>query len=228
MKFKQIIAGTSAIALSLSMTSVAFADQTITSDVNLEVEVQSTLQLDCYDKSTATGDTVIALTGAAGLGIVAAGVPAVGEAQCTVITNDQDGFFLRLHNTSATGNVLKHVEGYQIPDKTAYDQTNIQTAAWTGTGLGFSMTEFPNKGGSTINTNVWTDTNGACTTGVNANKFSGIPDSAQTVMAYSDYVSGTSTVDTCFKVDVLPTQQSGFYTGQVTYTATTDAKSYGA
>jgi len=243
MQMKKIIAGTGAIALSLSMTSVAFA-ATGSNTINLEVEVQDTLVFECYDKDGGTGDTTVTLGTAASPGNVTAGTPAVGESVCNVTTNDDKGYYLTVVNddTLGSGDVLTHVmpdsSNISIDDDagglTAWDWTNT-VATGTGstkvdgntyTGLGFSVTTIPAS--ETANNALNADWNafGSCPeTDAGSNDFAAFPDAAEAIAGVVTYQSGITTTEVCYRVDVPSTQQSGAYSGSVTYTATTDASS---
>jgi len=205
-------------------------------EIDINVEVQETLSLDCYDKEGTSGDHDVTLGTS---GIVTAGTPVTGESTCNVTTNDDQGYYLTVINSStngSTGNVLEHQDPntpatwYSIDDITAWDDTTIggQTGltSWTNgttTGLGFSVISFP-EASLTNNDfeNTWVD--GTC--GEASNQYAGIPDTAQAISAVTSYQETSTSTDICYKVDVPPSQQSGVYAGQVTYTATTDASSY--
>ncbi len=242
MKLNKIIAGTSALALSLSMTSVAFA-ATDSETNNLQVEVQDALTFECHDLAGSAGDLDV------DLGTVTAGTPEMGGSRCTATTNDDSGYYLTIVNASThgTGDVLEHEDPnnagtwYSISDVTAWADNTIGgttgTSTWTDgttTGLGFTIENFPDDtySNSSFAGSEWgTNTNTAspntnCDTGVGDNRFAGVPDSAQTIAAVTQYESGQTVTDVCYKVDVPTTQQSGTYTGSVTYTATTDASAY--
>lgn len=162
MQMKKIVAGTSAIALSLSMTSFALA-ATDNQSINLEVEVVDTLSMDCYDYGQSTGDTTVTLSDSTtGTGLVTAGVPSVGASTCDVTTNDDQGYYLTIERTTedvtwgdGDGNVETGENGdgqyagatavlihedvniddtwYQIPDLTAYSYTALTPAGTTWT-----------------------------------------------------------------------------------------------
>ncbi|PID52319.1 MAG: hypothetical protein CR972_02480 [Candidatus Moraniibacteriota bacterium] len=247
MQMKKIIAGTSAIALSLSMTSFALA-ATDSETINLEVTVQDTLSMDCFD--IADNDGTVTLGGAAGAGIVSAGSPAIGQSRCSVTTNDQNGYYLTIVNSTTdeagTTDVLQH----QLPDTSwvsidddvagalqpyEYDLVGgnvwgatAQNWASTITGLGFTVTAVPDTTNASAADDLWADGGlSTCTTAAtDSGKFFAVPDTAQTITAVPVYLSGTTHTDVCYKVDVPTTQQSGDYAGQVTYTATTSAAAY--
>ncbi len=261
MQIKKIVAGTSAVALSLSFSSVAWALDT-SDTINLEVDVEDTLSMDCFELGQATSDTSIALSDTTtGAGTVVAGTPSVGASTCEVTTNAAQGYYLTIEKTTenvtwaddggqgsgvTTGNtVLTHEDPsndgvwFNIPDKAPYTY-QAGTAAgstWSGTGLGFSVVNFPDTTLSNNDfENVWVEGtigNDACldgsavTGGATDNAlYTGVPDAAQTIAAVPEYTSGTTTTNVCYKVDVAPTQQSGEYAGQVTFTAVTDASAY--
>ncbi len=258
MQMKKIIAGTSALALSLSMTSVAFAQNaTDNQAINLEVEVVDTLSMDCFDVAQGTGFTTVVLGTTGDPGMVTAGVPAVGKSRCQVVTNDDEGYYLTIEKTTegvtwadaggvGTGTtnqttVLTHedvnIDGtwYDIADKAAWNYGVTTPALWSGTGLGFSVVAFPD---ATLANNdfsgTWVTTAGAgeglCLDGEATDDdvavYAGVPDAAEAIAAVPEYTAGTTTTDVCYKVDVPPTQESGVYGGQVTFTATADASDY--
>ncbi len=201
--------------------------------IDINVEVQDTLSLDCYDKEGSSGDHDV------NLGIVTAGTPITAESTCNVTTNDDQGYYLTVINSStdgSTGNVLEHQDPntpatwYSIDDLSPWVDTTIggQTGltTWTNgttTGLGFSVTSFPE---ALLDNNEFENTWVEGTCGEASNMYAGIPDTAQAISAVTSYQETSSITNICYKVDVLPSQQSGVYTGQVTYTATTDASSY--
>ena len=181
---KKIIAGTSAIALSLSMTSVAFAAGD-TGNIQLEVEVMDTLSMDCYDSADTVApfdDTTVTLTNSsAGAGMVVAGAPAVGKSKCVVTTNDDNGYHLAIDNTSNTythvapsgtgistaTTVLSHenpnVDGewYDLPDlnntwTVASEEGNA--SVWNSRkGLGFSVIDYPEDDAGDLLNNTLAD-----------------------------------------------------------------------
>jgi len=217
-------------------TYIVNGDGTISGaeDIDINVQVQATLSLDCYDKAGATGDHDV------NLGNVTAGTPVTASSTCNVTTNDDKGYYLSLLNSStqgATGDVLEHQDPnnsswYSIDDYTKiWDDTTIGgttgTDLWaTSTGLGFSVEAFPdtNLSNNTFSGTEWGT--GIC--GATTMRFAGVPATGtpQTISAVTQYASSTTTTDTCYIVDVPSSQPSGVYTGQVTYTATSDASSY--
>ena len=201
--------------------------------ININTEVQDTLTLDCHDTQGTTGDYTVTLGTTTDPGKVTPGSPATGQSTCTVTTNDDQGYYLTLiDDNAATNTVLTHTDPhtgsiYEIQDLTQFPATTTWTTPTTK-GLGFSVISFPD-GDMTNNQfdGTWTET-GTCPEGNNpdTNTYAGIPDTAETISAVTQYESLSTTTNICYKVDVPASQASGQYTGSVTYTATSDASSY--
>lgn len=206
--------------------------------VNINVEVQETLSLDCYDKNFGSGDTVVALGTTGYEGIVIAGTPAVGESVCDVTTNADQGYYLTIVDDNGPGvATLTHEDPhdagviYEIDDLTQWNESVMATEHWVAShtkGLGFSVVNFPET--NTINNSfdgAWTVTE-QCPEGADPdlNDYAGVPDIAQAISAVTAYQSNTTTTDICYKVDVPASQPSGQYAGSITFTATSDASGY--
>ena len=201
--------------------------------ININTEVQDTLTLDCFDTASGTGDHTVTLGTVADPGKVTAGTPATGQSTCTVTTNDDQGYYLTIIDDNAAANtVLTHTDPntaaiYEIADLSQFPATTTWSAPTTK-GLGFSVINFPDED-LTNNTldGTWTET-GTCPEGsvADTNTYAGIPDTAETIAAVTQYESLSTTTNICYKVDVPSSQASGQYTGSVTYTATSDASSY--
>jgi uncharacterized protein (TIGR02145 family) len=209
--------------------------QTGDAPMNINVEVQDTLSMDCFDPSD--NNTTVQIGTTTNPGTVTAGTPAIGQSQCTVTTNDDQGYYLTIQdNNQATHTTLTHTDPntgtiYEISDLTQYNETTPVTENWTAPttkGLGFSITQFPQTDTShnTLGT-IWTNTN-QCPEGTNpdTNDYAGIPDTPQAISAVTAYQATATTTQVCYKVDVPPSQPSGQYTGEVTFTATSDASGY--
>ncbi|MEA1936656.1 MAG: hypothetical protein U9N04_00915 [Patescibacteria group bacterium] len=200
MQIKKIIAGTSVIALSLSMTSVALA-ATDSDGVNLSVIVAENMTLDCGADVDIDGG-----------GSLTAGTPESNSTTCTITTNDEDGYDLSVVNDFASGTVLRNSNGsgsdWEIAD---YAGTIATPTTWTGTGLGFSVFAAPDK-------EVKWGTGTTCHAAGNA--YAAFPDSDTVITNVADYSNSETTIDICYRVDVPSTQASGEYAGSVTYTAT--------
>jgi hypothetical protein len=217
-------------------TYIVNGDGTISGldDLNLNVEVNATLSMDCYDKDGSTGDYDVILGTVANPGIVIAGTPAVGESTCIVTTNDTQGYYLSMINDNGASNTtLVHSNNTdEIPDLTQFDQTTKVTESWnapTTKGLGFSVIQFP-QADTTNNTfdGIWTTSGNLCEEGITSDDadYAGVPQTDQAIAAHTAYNSTSTTTDVCYKVDVSPSQPSGVYTGSVTYTATSDASGF--
>jgi hypothetical protein len=217
-------------------TYIVNGDGTISGldDLNLNVEVNATLSMDCYDKDGVTGDYDVILGTTSNPGLVTAGTPAVGQSTCIVTTNDTQGYYLSIINDNGISNTtLVHSNNTdEIPDLTQFNESTKVTENWnapTTKGLGFSVIQFP-QADTTNNTfnNVWTTSGNLCEEGTTSDdaQYAGVPQTAQAVAAHTAYNSTSSTTDVCYKVDVSPSQPSGIYTGSVTYTATSDASGF--
>ena len=201
--------------------------------IDINVEVQDTLTLDCHDTQGTTGDYTVTLGTTTDQGKVTSGSPAVGQSTCTVTTNDDQGYYLTLVDDNAAASaVLTHDDPntsttYEIQDLTQFPATTTWNAPTTK-GLGFSVITFPDTqtDNNTVDDN-WTNTS-QCPEGTNpdTNDYAGIPDTPQTISAVTQYEANHTTTNICYKVDVPASQASGQYTGSVTYTATSDASSY--
>jgi hypothetical protein len=204
--------------------------------LNLNVEVQSTLSMDCYESTQGSGTYDVFLGTTSHPGTITAGTPAIGQSTCTVTTNDTEGYYLTLEDNNPTTTTLTHTDPntatiYEIQDLSPFNEATKLTENWTSPttkGLGFSVITFPDTNLTNNQfTGVWTET-GVCPEGSTAdsNDYAGIPQSPQTIAAVTQYESLTTTTNICYKVDVPPSQPSGIYQGSVTYTATSDASSY--
>jgi hypothetical protein len=223
-------------------------------EIDINVEVQDTLSMDCYDKAGVTGDFDVSIGTVANPGYVTAGIPAVGQSTCNVTTNDDQGYYLQIENSTNGGDaqggiedVLRHEDpnnpgtwyGIEESGLTKWDwneagpsgSTTIDWDTTNPTGLGFSIMNIPenDETHNALNDSWTTDiSGGTCPEGTasDTNIYAGIPNTAETITAVTAYNANSTVTDICYKVDVPPTQQSGIYTGQVTYTATSDASSY--
>jgi len=210
MKINKIIAGTSAIALSFSITGMVLA-ATDSEDTQLQVNIQDTINLVC-DGGDTTTETV-------DLGVLTAGAPVTGSTTCEVTTNAQAGYVLEVEqdgNSGATTMDNDNDDTIDIADKTAWDQTAANAAAYSGTGLGFGVLS------STATKNdTWWGTAAACTDA--AQLYAGFPMNGagnNNIMEHSAYSATSTETVICYQLDVPATQESGVYHGTITYTAT--------
>ncbi len=200
---KKIIAGVSALALSLSMTSVAFA-ATANTQQSISATVQENLTLSCAAVDIDGGTT----------NLVADGSTIVSNTTyCLVTTNDTDGYHLQIREDTP----LTHTDGDTIADKTAWNGSNA--TAYSPTGLAFRVS---NNDTGAMNTTAW-GTNTTCTANDTNELFAGLPNTLTDILEEDDYNAGSSNTTICYAVSVPSTQKSGEYTGQVTYSVTTGA-----
>jgi len=203
---KKIIAGTSAIALSLSMTSVALA-AVDTDGVNISATVAENLTLACDASVDVDGGTAI----------VADGGTTVEQntTTCVVTTNDADGYHLQIRETTQ----LTHTDATTtIANKTAWNGSNA--AAYTGTGLGFRVS---NNDTGAMDTVAWGNVTTCTGNDGSTELYAGLPSSLVDILEEDDYNAGDSTTTICYALGVPSTQKSGEYTGAVEYSVTTGA-----
>lgn len=137
------------------------------------------------------------------LGTVTAGTPNTASTTATVTTDSWGGYDLLIsENHSLTHNVDGTTT---IAD---YAGTIASPTAWTGTGLGFTVTS-----GTDVEAKWGT---------APTNNYAGIPTS-DTLFHEKDNYTGGGGDDTVmeYKIDVPTTQKSGVYSNTVTYTAMT-------
>ncbi|MDD5397351.1 MAG: hypothetical protein PHW24_04860 [Candidatus Moranbacteria bacterium] len=158
-----------------------------------------------------------------------AGTPQSVQATCTVTTNGQNGFNLKVNKTTVGNDAtktLKHSDGTTWITDTgsglaAFDGTTATPVLWgTAKGLGFrvgvvSTTPNANSLNPPAGYAMWGN-DGATA------EYAAFPVTAQTIYNYASYASAASTISIEYKLDVPTTQKSGAYTGTVQYTATTN------
>ena len=175
-----------------------------TDSVTLTTTVAEVISLDC-------GADV-------NFGTLTPATPVTGSSTCTVTTNANGGYNLKVKRDNSDY-TMKHsafgTNGAYITDKTAWDPTGSGNAAvWGTTGLGFTLYSST----ATKSTTWW----GAGTTETDAaNKYAGMPLAYANVMIHTAYSSGSTTNSIGYKLDVPTTQRSGVYSGSVTYQVTT-------
>ncbi|MDD5397237.1 MAG: hypothetical protein PHW24_04235 [Candidatus Moranbacteria bacterium] len=158
-----------------------------------------------------------------------AGTPQSVQATCTVTTNGQNGFNLKVNKTTAGNDAtktLKHSDGTTwITDTgsglTAFDGTTATPVTWgTSKGLGFRVgvvSTTPNANSLNLPAGYAMWGNDGATA-----EYAAFPVTAQTIYNYASYAAAASTISIEYKLDVPTTQKSGAYTGTVQYTATTN------
>ncbi|MDD5397352.1 MAG: hypothetical protein PHW24_04865 [Candidatus Moranbacteria bacterium] len=183
----------------------AFADN---KPVTITATILETLTLACNNASISN---------------LTAGTPQSAQATCTVTTNGQNGFNLKVHKTTASSTAtttMVHSDNTTwITDGLTGYSAGVSSVWTAGTtkGLGFRVRSVA---GGTTNANTNTDW-GADETALNA-KYAAFPVADQTIYNYASYFASASAVNIDYKLDVPTTQKSGAYTGTVQYTATTN------
>lgn len=206
MRINKIIAGTSIIALSLSMTSVAFAATTAVSQ-DTGATIAENLTLAC--------DATIDIDG--GTAIVADGGTTVEEntTTCVVTTNDADGYHLQIREVTQ----LAHdIDGDLIANKAAWTPGSPNAAAYSGTGLGFRVS---NNDTGAMNTTWWGNATTCTGNDAAVELYAGLPTALADILEENDYNSGSSTTTICYALGVPSTQKTGEYSGTVEYSVTT-------
>lgn len=193
--------GVSLVASFLLFQAIEIKSATDTEQVTLTVTVAQTISLD-VDSATASFS---ALT---------PGTPVSASTVCTVTTNAESGYDLAVKRDDADTTMDKTTEAStNITDKTAWNRSVPNAAAYSGTGLAFGV--FAST--ATKNTTWW----GTGTTCHDANSlYAGFPVSYTNIMEHASYSSSSTTTSVCYRLDVPSTQKSGAYSGTITYQAT--------
>ena len=134
----------------------------------------------------------------------------VGGTVASVATSASNGYTLSLSDGSGTNSAMVHTDTTTyIAD---YAGTITTPTTWTGTGVGISL-----FAADTTKEAKW----GTGTTYNDANnKYAGVPANATVAHTVATYSEGADTSTWAFKVDVLNSQKTGTYSGDVTFTAT--------
>jgi hypothetical protein len=173
---------------------------TDTEQVTLTTTVAETISLSC--------------TTPVALGTLTPGTPVYNSNVCTTTTNANGGYNLAVKRDDSDTTMDQIANStYNITDKTAWDSTTPTSAAWTGTGLGFSVYAST----ATKNT-TWWGTGTTCDS--SSNLYAGFPAVYTDIMQHASYSSSSTTTSICYKLDVPTTQRSGAYDGTVTFQAT--------
>ncbi len=134
------------------------------------------------------------------LGTVTAGTPKTANTTATVVTDSAGGYDLLISENHA----MTHV-GDGTTTISDYAGTIATPTAWTGTGLGFTITS-----GTGVEAKWGTSPN---------NNYAGMPTTDTIFHEKTGYTSGDDDTVVEYKVDVPGAQKSGVYTNTVTYTA---------
>ena len=133
------------------------------------------------------------------LGVVAPGTPNTAVTTATVTTDAPGGYELLI----SEDNELTHTDA--VTTIANYAGTIGTPTAWSGTGLGFTIT-----GGSSVDVKWGTSPN---------NNYAGIPNVGTVLHDKGGYTSGGDDTVIEYKIDVPSTQKTGTYNNVVTYTA---------
>lgn len=190
------------MALFLVIQGLEIKSATDTEQVTLSVTVAQTITLAVDDNTVS-------------LGTLTPGTPVSNSNICTVTTNAESGYDLAVKRDDADTTMDKTDEAAtNITDKTAWNSTTPNSAAYSGTGLAFSV--FAST--ATKNTTWW----GTGTTCHDTNNlYAGFPTAYTNIMDHDTYSSNSTTTSICYRLDVPSTQKSGSYDGTITYQATT-------
>jgi len=193
------------ICLMIAFNFFSFNTNAATDTVDLQINVQDYLSL-----SVSSGDSV-------DFGNFNPGTPVCSNTAsvASVTTNAANGYTLGIHDGSGTNSALTKGGGVYIPD---YAGSIATPTEWTGTGVGVSMWDADSnheikwcKGGTITD----------CTTVCDAdNLYAGVPETATTAHTVTGYISGADTSSWSWKVDAPTSQETGSYSGTVTFTAT--------
>ena len=193
---------------------VAFLTRLLDADLpsathNLTLEVPSNLSLSCT-QSEQTNDTTIEF------GTLTPGTPLTQQLTCTTTTNSPNGYTLQTKRDDPDTTMDKTTDNTQnITDRTNWDPQNPNATLWqtNDTGLAFTVIS------STANKDTqWWGT--GTTKDDPNNKYAGFPQTAQTIVNYTQYNQNATITDIAYKLDIPTTQQAGIYDGTVTYQAT--------
>jgi len=172
----------------------------------------STTVLEYISFTLTAGDTVA-------FGDLTPGTPIKAPAASTVAsvtTNAANGYTLGLHDGVAAANSsMIHTDAATYITDTTNSGTIAVPAAWgAATGVGITMwdadTNYETKWCADV-CSTYDDTD---------NLYAAIPETATTAHTVTGVVSETDTSSWAFEIDVLNTQKTGAYSGDVTFTAT--------
>jgi len=162
--------------------------------------------------------TLTLTTSTIALGTLTPGTPIYGDTSLSVSTNDYTGWNLQVKRDDAASTL--NLNGASAPDVTFPDATawnysapNATTSPEVGANLSFRLMETGTDAGL-VSTTLW---------GADSGKlWAGFPTSNQQVTSIDSYVGSAQTVAYELRADAPAFQQSGAYSGTVTFTAITN------
>ncbi|HRY36624.1 MAG TPA: hypothetical protein P5230_01935 [Candidatus Magasanikbacteria bacterium] len=159
--------------------------------------------------------TLTLATSTINLGTLTPGTPITGNTSLTVTTNDYNGFNLQVKRDDGTSTLdLDASPTVDFPDATAWNYSSPNSSATPGANLSFRLME-TGTDAALVSTTLW---------GADAGTklWAGFPSSNQRVTGIDSYVGAAQNVAYELRADAPATQQSGQYTGTVTFTAITN------
>ena len=160
--------------------------------------------------------TLTLATSTINLGTLTPGTPVNGNTSLTVTTNDHNGFNLQVKRDDTDSTLDLDADGtVNFPDATAwnYSAPNATTSPEVGANLSFRLM-VAGTDAALQNTGFW-GTDGA-------KLWAGFPTTNQRVTGISSWVGAAQNVAYEFRADAPATQESGQYTGTITFTAITN------
>ncbi len=146
------------------------------------------------------------------LGPIDPGTPVTADTTLSITSGSANGVTIKAVRTDADTTMdLQTDAAVNITDKDDWVSATPNSAAWSGTGLGFRVKETGTE------TNYWSETWWGLDAGTPL--FAGFPAAAETISTYSGSTAGEFYIIVQYKLDVLKSQKTGTYAGGVTYTA---------
>ena len=203
------------IAVSLAALVALYV---VMSYVPFETQAQSVTDTVTLEVGVSTYITIAVDTATVNFGTLTPGTPLCPTTPsiATVNTNNIYGYSLSVHDGSATNSALVKGGTVYIPD---FSGTIAAPSSWTdGTSYGVGLSIFD---ADTTHAAKWC-TGGIlnCTTVCDTdNLYAGIPATAGEVHNVSGYDEDGDTTSFSWKLDAESTQETGSYSGDVTFTA---------
>lgn len=153
------------------------------------------------------------------LGTLVPGVPQTATTSLQVSTNEYAGWNLQVKRDDATSTLNLNgtsTPDVQFPDATAWTYSSPNGNTAPGANLSFRV-EQTGTDAALYSAALWgaNDTNGTAL-------YAGFPTANQRIAGLASYVGTAQTVVYKFRADAPATQQSGNYSGTITFTAITN------
>ena len=165
--------------------------------------------------------TLTLATSTVNLGTLSPGSPNTATTSLSVTTNGYNGWYLSVKRDDAASSLNMNgaaVPNVAFPDATAwtYGSPNATTSALVGANLSFRVFQ-TGTDAPLYSAALW----GADDTAPNA-LLAGFPTASERIAGVASYVGAAQPVVYGFRADAPGTQQSGVYSGTVTFTALTN------